>query len=99
MSCSAASNEAFSDADRIETIAISPRPIISADDVAAVRRGLRIAFSRPSRAAMLKPRTGRPIAPESGRAARGDRIAIPMKITAAPPPISSPALSGSPNSP
>ena len=51
----AASNDAFSDADRIETIATRPRPIISAEAVEAVRLGFRIAFWRPELALQSQP--------------------------------------------
>ncbi len=93
------STDARSDADSTVTITMSPSPIISADAVDAVRRGFRIAFSRPSLADMLMPgsdaRSRRPAA----REASGDRIATPMNTTAAPAPINDPALDGAPNRP
>ena len=53
------STDARSDSDSTVTITMSPSPIINADAVDAVRRGFRIAFSRPSLADMLMPWIGR----------------------------------------
>ena len=80
-------SEAFSDAARIATIATSPRPIISAEAVEAVRRGFRIAFSRPSLPWMPQRRIGAPITRRERAAPSGDRIATPTNVAAAPSPI------------
>ena len=58
-----------------------------------------MAFSRPSLPWMAKPWMGQPIAPAKGRAASGDSIATPMKVTAAPRPTSDAPFDGLPNSP
>ena len=53
-------NDCFADAPMIDTSVTSARPIISADAVVAVRRGLRIAFSRASTPDMPRKRAGNP---------------------------------------
>ena len=59
----------------------SASPTISAEAVCAVRRGLRIEFSRPSFPEMRKARAiGRPITLAIGRATVGASIPMPMKI-------------------
>ena len=65
--------------------------------VDAVRRGLRIAFSRPIFAATLRRRNGPPMPPVIGRATNGESWAIPTRVTAAPTPTMMAALSGSPS--
>ncbi|GIV00261.1 MAG: hypothetical protein KatS3mg014_1876 [Actinomycetota bacterium] len=92
-------NEASSDAERIVTIVTSARPIMSAEAVAAVRLGLRIAFSRPSRAGIPSPATGRPSRRAAGRATSGERLATPRNTRAAPAPTSSAALDDAPERP
>ncbi len=72
---------------------------MSADAVDAVRRGFRIAFSRPSLPWMPRRRIGAPITAASGRLPSGKRIAIPTNVTAAPSPIKEPAFDWLPNSP
>ena len=67
--------------------------------VEAVRRGLRIAFSRPSRACTDNRRNGAPRAPAIGLAASGDSIATPMNVTAAPRPTIEAPLDSAPNKP
>ncbi len=99
MSLSAASKDALSDAAKMATIATSPNPIISADAVEAVRRGLRMAFSRPSLPWTPSPRMGAPIAAAIGLATKGDRMAIPTNVAAAPAPMRAPAFEGVPNRP
>ena len=64
-------------------------PIMRAEAVWAVRRGLRMEFSRPNLPGA--PRTaanGRPMALERGRATAGASMAAPTKTTAAPAPTS-----------
>ena len=51
-------NDFFADAPITATSVIKARPIISADAVVAVRRGLRIAFSRASTPDMPRKRAG-----------------------------------------
>ena len=64
-------------------------PTISADAVCAVRRGLRMEFSRPSFPGSPKIlASGRPITPETGRAIAGVSMATPMKRPTAPAPTS-----------
>ena len=65
----------------------APTPIISAEAVADVRRGLRVAFSRASVPAMPRKRgSGEPTTRVNGRAMTGPRIATPMNTTSAPRP-------------
>ena len=64
-------------------------PTISADAVWAVRRGLRMEFSRPSRPDMPSRRaSGRPMTLAIGRATAGASMATPTKISTAPRPTS-----------
>ena len=53
-------NDCFADAPMIDTKVTSASPIISADAVVAVRRGLRIAFSRASTPDVPRKRAGNP---------------------------------------
>ena len=72
-------------------------PTMSADAVWAVRRGLRMEFSRPSRPEMPSRRaSGRPMTLAIGRATAGARRATPTKISTAPRPTSAMAGSVSP---
>ncbi len=62
---------------------------MSADAVWAVRRGLRIEFSRPRRPDIPRRRaSGRPNTLDIGRATAGASRATPMKISTAPRPTS-----------
>src|SRR4051812_30370080 len=88
--------EALSDAANTETNATSPRPIISADAVDAVRRGLRLAFSSPSRPVAVR-RNGRPMTAAKPRANNGDSVATPRNVSAAPSPTSTPGFDAPPN--
>ncbi len=64
-------------------------PTISADEVCAVRRGLRMEFSRPSRPDIPSRRApGRPMTLAMGRATAGASMATPTKIKTAPRPTS-----------
>ena len=64
-------------------------PTISADAVWAVRRGLRMEFSRPSRPDIPSRRaSGRPMTLAIGRATAGASMATPTKISTAPSPTS-----------
>ena len=64
-------------------------PTIRAEDVCAVRRGLRMEFSRPSRPDMPSRRApGRPMTLAMGRATAGASMATPTKISTAPRPTS-----------
>ena len=75
------------DAANTVTNATRPTPIISADAVAAVRRGLRTAFSRASEPATPRRRvSGRPNAWQIGPATAGPRTARARKPTSAPSP-------------
>ena len=70
---------------------------MSAEAVWAVRRGLRIEFSRPSLPG--SPNTlasGRPITLEAGRAIAGESMATPTKMPTAPAPTSAMAGLASP---
>src|SRR5918996_894469 len=91
--------DALAEAPKTATNTTRPRPIISADAVAAVRRGLRIAFSRASLPGTPSARTGTPIVAATGLAISGVSIAMPMNVNATPAPTSWSALSGVPNSP
>ena len=74
------------------------RPTMSADAVCAVRRGLRMEFSRPSRPDMPNRRaSGRPITLAIGRATAGASLATPMKIRTAPRPTRAMAGAVSPS--
>ena len=65
------------------------RPTISAADVWAVRRGLRMEFSRPRRPEVPSRRaSGRPMTLAMGRATAGASMATPTKISTAPRPTS-----------
>ena len=62
---------------------------MSAEAVWAVRRGLRMEFSRPSWPGSPSNRaSGRPIALASGRATAGASMATPTKMHTAPTPTS-----------
>ena len=64
-------------------------PTISAAAVCAVRRGLRMEFSRPSRPEVPSRRaSGRPMTLAMGRATAGASIATPTKMSTAPRPTS-----------
>ncbi len=64
-------------------------PTIKAEAVWAVRRGLRMEFSRPRRPDTPSRRaSGRPITLDIGRATAGARRATPTKISSAPIPTS-----------
>ena len=64
-------------------------PTMSADEVWAVRRGLRIEFSRPSFPDVPSNRAnGRPRTLAIGRATMGASIPMPMKMATAPTPTS-----------
>ena len=65
------------------------RPTMRAAAVWAVRRGLRMEFSRPSFPATPSSRgSGRPITLTSGRATAGESVATPRNSAAAPSPTS-----------
>ena len=67
----------------------SASPTISAAAVWAVRRGLRMEFSRPNRPEVPSRRaSGRPMTLAIGRATAGASIATPTKIRTAPRPTS-----------
>ncbi len=71
---------------------------MSAAAVWAVRRGLRMEFSRPSLPGSPSTRaSGRPIAPESGRAAAGASMAAPTKMHTEPTPTSCDGRLGQPD--
>src|SRR5215207_1920129 len=75
------------DAASTLTQATRPRPTVRAAAVAAVRRGLRMAFWRPRSPA--KPEMwgdGHPMIRARGRATSGPRRATPTKTRAAPAP-------------
>ena len=91
--------EAFADAPNTATNTTSPRPIISADAVEAVRRGFRIAFSRRACRGPRSRVMGAPIAAATGRAISGVSIATPTNVKATPSPTSWSAFDGLPNSP
>src|ERR1035441_3377130 len=78
-----------SEAPNTDIAATRARPTMSAEAVWAVRRGLRIEFSRPSWPATPSTRaSGRPITLEIGRAIAGDNMATPTKMRTAPTPTS-----------
>jgi len=71
-----------SEAPNTDIAATRARPIMSAEAVWAVRRGLRIEFSRPRRPATPKARaSGRPITLASGRATAGESMAGGSSVT------------------
>ena len=88
--------DAFSDAANTETNATSPRPIIKAEAVDAVRRGLRLAFSSPSLPVAVR-RNGRPMMAARPRANNGESVATPRNVSAAPSPTSAPGFDAPPN--
>ena len=72
---------------RTPPAATSASPTMRADAVAAVRRGLRRAFSRESRPVVPQIRgSGRPMAATAGRLANGLSTATPRKTSSAPMP-------------
>ena len=76
-----------SDAASTPPAATSASPIIRADAVAAVRRGLRRAFSRASRPIDPQRRGSTlPMPPTTGRLRNGLSIAAPRKMPSAPTP-------------
>ena len=78
---------ADSDSDAPNTAIAETRasPTMSAEAVCAVRRGLRMEFSRPSLPGVAEQSaSGRPITLDSGRAAAGASMATPMKTQTAP---------------
>ena len=78
-----------SEAPKTDIAATRARPTMSAEAVWAVRRGLRIEFSRPSLPGSPRTRaSGRPITLDSGRARAGASTAVPMKMATAPRPTS-----------
>jgi hypothetical protein len=82
------------DAPNTDIAATRARPTMSAAAVWAVRRGLRMEFSRPSWPGSRSSRaSGRPITLDSGRAIAGATIATPRKTATAPRPTS--AMAGS----
>ena len=86
-----------SEAPNTDIAATRASPTISADAVWAVRRGLRIEFSRPSLPGSPNSRaSGRPITLDSGRAIAGDSMATPTKMPTAPTPTSAMAGRASP---
>ena len=91
--------DALAEAPNTATNTTRPSPIISAEAVAAVRRGFRIEFSPPSLPGTPVLRIGSPMAPAIGRAINGVSIATPTNVSATPRPTSWSAFSGAPNSP
>ena len=78
-----------SEAPKTAMVDTRARPTISADDVWAVRRGLRMEFSRPSFPEMPNSAArGRPSTLDTGRATRGASIPMPRKTATAPTPTS-----------
>ncbi len=80
-------SEALTEAPRMPTAVTRASPIISAAAVEAVRRGLRMAFNRPSRPGTPRA-SGPPTTRATGRASSGDRPATPRKVSRAPTPTS-----------
>ncbi len=78
---------AFSDEPSTVTALIRATPIISAAAVAAVRRGLRTAFSRPSRPGSRRENS-RPTPDATGLLTSGESMAMPMKASRVPRPSS-----------
>src|ERR1700722_16201474 len=75
------------EAPNTDIAATRARPTMSAAAVCAVRRGLRMEFSRPSLPGSPSTRaSGRPITLDSGRAMAGAKGAAPRKIATAPTP-------------
>jgi hypothetical protein len=86
-----------SEAPNTDIAATRARPIMRAEAVWAVRRGLRIEFSRPSLPGSPRSRaSGRPITPASGRAIAGESMVTPTKMPDAPAPTSAMAGAASP---
>ncbi len=82
---------ADSDSDAPNTAIADTRasPTMSAEAVCAVRRGLRMEFSRPSCPGVpSSAASGRPSTLDSGRAIAGASIATPTKTHTAPTPTS-----------
>ena len=78
-----------SEAPNTAIAATRARPTMSAAAVWAVRSGLRMQFSRPSWPGSPSSRaSGRPIAPETGRAIAGASMAAPTKMHTEPRPTS-----------
>jgi hypothetical protein len=78
----------FMPAANTATKTTRPRPTMSADDVVAVRPGLRMAFSRASRPGVWKARSsGQPASAATGRTMWRAVSAIPTKSRTAPPAI------------
>ena len=96
----ASSIEPRSPAAKTATNETSASPIISAAAVAAVRPGLRTAFSRANRPGTpLSRSSGRPTSDASGATRRGLNRATPMNMPAAPTPIQASPGERTPNSP
>ena len=86
-----------SEAPNTDIAATRARPTMSAEAVWAVRRGLRMEFSRPSLPGSPSTRaSGRPITLEIGRAIAGASMATPTKMPTAPTPTSAMAGLASP---
>ncbi len=82
--------ELLMEAARMATTPTRVIPIIRAAAVADVRRGLRMALSRPSTAGSPKRRIrGMPITRAAGAATRGVSMAIPTRMPADPRPMAS----------
>ena len=78
-----------SEAPKTAMVETRARPTIRADEVWAVRRGLRMEFSRPNRPAVpSREARGRPSTLAIGRATRGASMPIPRKTAMAPNPTS-----------
>ena len=81
--------ELDSEAPKTEMTETRASPTMSAEAVCAVRKGLRMEFSRPSRPDTPSNRAkGRPMTPAIGLARAGARRATPMKMRTAPRPTS-----------
>ena len=79
--------DALVDAANTVMNATRPTPIISADAVAALRRGLRAAFSRATVPAIPRRRgSGAPSTLVNGRASTGPSTATPTNTSSAPRP-------------
>ena len=88
-------NDAFADAAKIVMNATRPTPIINADAVAAVRLGLRIAFSRASCPQIPRSRgSGQPMNRLSGSATVRPRTATPKNTSSTATPTTGNALLG-----
>ena len=98
--------DVFVDAANTVMNATRPMPIINADAVAEVRRGLRVAFSRAIVPAIPRKRgSGEPISRANGRAMTGPSTATPTNTARAPsatgptpPPDKPMARNAAPNS-